>query len=333
MSAKLYRKITRPSRSSRDVFSPNVYQLAIGADHLLQICFSRYTYSESYKRFYFKDIQAFVMHQNQRFWVINLINGLLAALLLGFASLGLTVWRWDAVAFGTLFLFGFIPLIILIINLLLGPTCTCWISTAVHLEELPSIKRIRRARKVIEQLKPLLNETQGTFSADNLQQRQSEFETKLRTKVVLPTIRYDSGILHKIVFYMLVGNGILEGMDLAFNMTESDWVTGIWCVYALALLVLSIVAMIRQRLTNLPEQLKRITRFTVTFQLVGILVGFISFIYLGIQFGVDDMPMRHPLILVQTAIWMIVSLGLGMRGIVLLRRFLSNPEADHRVSS
>ena len=41
-------------------------------------------------------------------------------------------------------------------NLLQGPTCACFIQTAVQQQRLYSLNRIRRAQRLIEQLKPIL---------------------------------------------------------------------------------------------------------------------------------------------------------------------------------
>jgi hypothetical protein len=332
MKEKIYRKLTGRGRSSRDFLSANTYQLAMGPDHLLQICSSRYTYSESYKRFYFKDIQMFVMHQNQRRLYLNLFAGILAAILFGIASLGASVWSWEievVIMFGVL---GAVPLICLLINSLLGPTCNCWLSTAVHLEELPSIKRVRRARKIIEQIKPLLSETQGVLSTEVLQQTQVEFETKLKSKVEFPKIRDDKGTLHRIVFAMLIGNGVIEAIDLVFDVSKNDLFLGVWAVFGITMLVLLIVAVARQGKSNIPLNIRKVTTLALAYQITCLIVGIIFVIYLGIQFGMKDLPTRHPLFLGESVVSMMLSFGFGIAGLVLLRR-LSNQRASSSVQS
>jgi hypothetical protein len=56
----------------------------------------------------------------------------------------------------------------LIIHLLLGPTCVCHVQTAVQTEKLPSLKRLRKARKILNQLKPLIAAVQGELPAQEL---------------------------------------------------------------------------------------------------------------------------------------------------------------------
>ncbi len=135
-------------------------RLYLGPDHLLQVASSGY--QERYKRFHFADIQAIVLQRSGTFPVLNWVFGSFIALCLGlwlleamerFASepavqvaLGLlTACAAGALAF----------------NLLLGPTCVCYLRTAVQMERLAAIKRRRTAERILDRLRPMIEAIQG----------------------------------------------------------------------------------------------------------------------------------------------------------------------------
>jgi len=137
--------------------------LWLGHDHLLFIDSNGYT--ENYKRFYFRDIQAFTLGISKRRLVWNLVLGILTAICL-------MVWLADIFSISptksvggiiTGVLLTLLFAVPLLFNNLLGPTCSCQIKTAVQSEELPSLNRLRRARRVLARLRPFIIEAQGGF--------------------------------------------------------------------------------------------------------------------------------------------------------------------------
>ena len=125
-----------------------------GADHLLQV--SSVTFSESYKRFYFRDIQAFIVIRTHD-WIV--VIGLLLMLALGLT--GLAVGVGDSVGSIVLGSFAALSLVLALVVGLRGPSCRCYVRTAVQTETLPSLNRLRRVDKVLAELKPLLDAAQG----------------------------------------------------------------------------------------------------------------------------------------------------------------------------
>src|SRR5690349_19709098 len=109
-------------------------RLYLGPDHLLLVSSSGYT--ESYKRFYFRDIQAITVRASARGKVWNGIWGLLtlsaAAIALQVGGVAFVVWLSIA---GIFFL-------LLAIHFSYGPTCICHIQTAVQTRPLPSLNRL-----------------------------------------------------------------------------------------------------------------------------------------------------------------------------------------------
>jgi hypothetical protein len=139
--------------------------LWIAEDHLLCVISNRFM--EEYKRFYFQDIQSItiVTTQRRRKWNFVLAS-LILLTLIAVASLpdGRFFWIWFATIFG-FFLF---------LNNALGPTCTAFLRTAVQVEELSSLNRVRRAHKVLAQLGPLIKSVQGELTPEETSTRLRE---------------------------------------------------------------------------------------------------------------------------------------------------------------
>lgn len=156
MAEREYRRLTgSKNRSLFSVAFSARTSLWLGKDHILQIDTSGY--SEIYKRFYFRDVQALVFCRTDR-WLYQGV-GLLGAACF-FALIAVT-GGGPVVAgiFGTVAgVFGFF----LLFHLLLGPSCKCYLHTAVQIEPLISMSRSRRALKVLQTLRPLILAAQET---------------------------------------------------------------------------------------------------------------------------------------------------------------------------
>jgi len=165
MAEKEYLKLTPPRRTAGfAIVSVTRSNLWLGKDHLLGIETEGYT--EKYKRFYFRDIQAITLLRTNRAFVLGVVTGGMTAL---FALLVLAiddvVGKW---VFGIL---GGICAIPFLGNLIYGPTCKCELRTAVQTENVPSMSRVRRARKVLNRIRPLIAEAQGQLTAEEIPSR------------------------------------------------------------------------------------------------------------------------------------------------------------------
>jgi hypothetical protein len=141
-------------------------RLYLAADHLLQVSSSGFT--ETYRRFYLRDIQAISVRESMHGKVWNGLWGFIAFL---FAVIALQVagpvsfvW-WGVTGIFVLFL---------ALNVARGPTCVCQLRTAVQVRSLPSLNRVRRAGKVIAQLKPLIEAAQSAMPSDEIARRIDE---------------------------------------------------------------------------------------------------------------------------------------------------------------
>ena len=142
-------------------------RLYLGTDHLLQVAFSGFT--ESYRRFYFRDIQTMTLRKSLDGQVWNGVWGFLA-FLLGVVALESNDTAGSIVWGGLTGIF----LVLLLINVARGPTCVCQIRTAVQTRTLPSLNRLRSASKVIARLRPLIDAAQGALPRDEITRRLDE---------------------------------------------------------------------------------------------------------------------------------------------------------------
>ena len=176
MAEMIYQRLTRVRNRTMFAFAATARtSLWLGPDHLL--CVDTTNYTESYKRFYFRDIQAITVQATKRRAVWNWILGILTALCLAlgiFNSLSAGVPLFTGlfepgtiVSFVGFLIFG-IPLLV---NNLFGRTCICQLRTAVQTEELASLARVRKARQVLEKIRPLIAAAQGELTAEEISAR------------------------------------------------------------------------------------------------------------------------------------------------------------------
>jgi hypothetical protein len=145
-----YRRLTRPrSRARFGLVSTARVSLWLAPDHLLQV--DSNGYSESYKRFQFRDIEALVVCRTDEWLYRSVILGALAAffgLIAVFGGGQVVAW-----IFGSL---SGLFVLVLMLNLIAGPSSKAYLRTAVQTERLPSLNRMRRAQKVLALLRPLI---------------------------------------------------------------------------------------------------------------------------------------------------------------------------------
>lgn len=153
MNSNAYRKLP-----GRGITWTGLSRLWQGDDHVLLVM--NHGFAESYRRFFYADIQGIVVRRTHlgKSWNAIWIFGLVF-----FAALAAVVDE----AVSSLILLGFAaPFAVgLIANLLLGPTCACHVRTAVQSERVPALSRLRAARKFLERVEPLIAAAQGEWPA------------------------------------------------------------------------------------------------------------------------------------------------------------------------
>ena len=316
-------------------------RLWLGKDHLLLVDYS--SVHQDLKRFYFRHIQALTVRRTARWSTLSLVFGLLAAvftlLLLNFNGeperyfLGLAVG-----------LFG----LLLLINLLKGPTAECFIQTAVQSEKLPSLGRLRNARKVLARLRPLIDEAQGKLTPEQLA---AEWQSLAATDAGWPSPRAPSssaawepvpatressanayqGGAHAWLFRLL----LLEGaLNLVLIYAHGFGLVLAQMLLRLALIVLCMIALVRQASSALPAAVKNKTWAALGYFAVEMLVmvGINFFTAMRNPDLVNDQvsqmmsfaemqPLQVPALLLLYVVAGIASLLIGILGVTAMRQF------------
>ena len=249
--------------------------LYLGGDHLLSVHNSGYT--ESYKRFYFRDIQAIVTQKTgdgtlwSIFFSIFTAAWILIALIIDDPVLSI-VFGWMPAG---LFLFSFI------VNLFRGPTCKSYIYTAVTKEKLHSLGRLRNTQRVMNQVRPFIETAQGRLTAGELSEQAAVFTgtgtavTKPRTlprEEITPARSYD-GRFHEVLFYALFLFGLQDFMKFFVNHTVLSFVG--WIMFFIVG-VLVVVAIVKQH-TSIMKREKWLV--SITWATLGYL-----FIYFNVSY-------------------------------------------------
>jgi hypothetical protein len=146
-----YRKLTRMHRGFG-----LMSQLWLGGDHLLHVTSTGYT--ESYRRCYLRDIQTMlIVHTGRRTYLALtlLVLLLIVGSIMNAAGSGAVGYSVLGVIFGALFLW----------NHLRGAGCRVVVITAVQQEKVPSLSRLPKTRRIIGELKPLIEAAQTEFGA------------------------------------------------------------------------------------------------------------------------------------------------------------------------
>jgi hypothetical protein len=163
MTESTYQRLTR-DRIPRQfaVVTASRVSLWLGNDHLLLVEGTGFT--ETYKRFYFRDIQAITVQETTRRTVWNSVLAVpLAICLIGLLVSSLPAANVPAMI--TWSIFAVILAVPFAVNNVRGTACVCQLRTAVQTEDLGSLSRVRKAQKVLEKIRPLIAAAQGQLTA------------------------------------------------------------------------------------------------------------------------------------------------------------------------
>lgn len=314
-----------------------------GKDHLLSLLNKGYT--ESYKRFYFKDIQAVVAQKTADGTVWNIsfaiftVSWILIALIIDEPVLS--------------FVFGWIPagvfLVLFLGNLLSGPTCVSYIYTAVTKEKLRSLSRLRNAQSVMNTLRPFIDTAQGTLAGNVLDEHANIMTGKSTTGIkqgmkshkIIKTARYYDGRFHEILFYVLFLFGLLDFMKFYLHDVA---ITFLGWVLFLAVGILVIVSIVKQHnsIMNKEGWLVGITWATLGYLFVYFNVSYFSIIFTSlknqkmgqhelemIKIFSQKMPLDNLFIMIFYIVSIVYAFTTVTLGLILLRRY-KHEIARHR---
>jgi hypothetical protein len=316
---KIYNRL--PGKK-RGIISIN--RLWAGPDHLLAV--DSKGFYEDYKRFYYKDIQAFITRKTQQGKIQNILFGIITGLFLLFAVLsgdGLAIF-WGILA-------GLI-LILLLVNWLLGPTCISHIQTAVQSEKLPSLSRIKTAQKAINRLRPLIQEAQGVLTQEMIREtpfRTTQTPSENNENALFK--RHENGRYHTLLFGLFISDGLLSVFDLFYNYLV---ITLLTTAMSMAIMVFVIIALVKQHESDLPWGLKTLTWGALVYIIIAFIFGYV--LMLAVLFKNPETmnnqwaifvkfselnPLESPWMTALFIFTIVCSSLLGFFGLVLLSQF------------
>jgi hypothetical protein len=279
----VYRKLRGRGRPTQGlVTSPETHRLWLGPDHLLLV---QTTYwSEEYKRFYFRDIRAVTIKSNGRNPGIPIALGLA-----GLASAGI---GWAATSVGAHVTSGIAVVAFLVpaaIYAMHGPGCRCYLRTAVQVQELFSLRRWRSARRALEVLRPLIEQAQGSLTAESIETGMRESASAApspawrrpspESEAPLPVKPYQS-MVHSLFFAAITGLGVEQAGFLAFP--SKVWLWAGLPVFPLAL-GFGVLSLVRQRGTDLDPRVRGVAWAGAAYLGCEMVLGYISALWMGVH--------------------------------------------------
>ncbi len=250
-------------------------KLWLGPDHVLHV--RRGLFSEEYRRYYFRDIQAIVLVEKDSLAVyLYALAGLLAV----WAGVLLYTRHWVAAAMA-----GMVTSLVA----LLGwhyPDCICALRTAVSSEVLRPLGRLRYARRSIALLRDAVEEAQGAWSADaQLPQAGGAARDETTTPPAIP-LRHYAGGAHVWLFATMLVAAACSAFETFHRSTALALVDS---ALGLGIIALVILAAIKQRRTDLPRAIRRVAVASVVWIAVSFVIGMI----LGVML-MASIDLRHP---------------------------------------
>lgn len=318
-------------------------RLYLGKDHLLSLLNKGYT--ESYKRFYFKDIQAVVAQKTAdgTMWSISFaiftVAWILIALIIDEPVLS--------------FVFGWIPagvsLVLFLGNLLSGPTCVSYIYTAVTKEKLRSLSRLRKAQSVMNTLRPFIDAAQGTLAGDALNEHvdimtgksTAEIRQGMKSHKKIKTARYYDGRFHEILFYVLFLFGLLDFMKFFLNHVA---ITFFGWILFLAVGIFVIISIVNQHNSIMKKEgwLVGITWATLVYLFIYFNVSYFIIMFASfknpelmqhelemIKIFSQNLPLDNLYIMIFYIVSIVYAFTTVTLGLILLRRY-KHEIAGHR---
>lgn len=142
--------------------------LWLGQDHLLFVRIRGY--KEYYKRFYYNDIEYIMIQKTVYSTMLSIIY------ILGGTTAILGAFYIESIDNIVFYIIVLLFLLLYLINYFQGSSCVCFLSTAVQTEKLISLKRIRKAKKVINLLRNSIENVQGPLTSEMIQEKMGMLE-------------------------------------------------------------------------------------------------------------------------------------------------------------
>lgn len=335
-----YHRLARPTASlvSR-------HGLWIAPDHLLSVTSTGFT--EGYKRFYFKDIQAIVVRETSLWRVMDWILGALAILFLVLTALGGALgWSLGPVVADLVACLAFS--VALLLSLMSGPTCVCELRTAVQVEHLRCLNRMRKTLRVVDRLRLEIETVQGALAPEDAERAclsaqadnplpswgdAQPLPSRPRRQFARQLKPYRSRA-HDVLTIALLADMLHTIADVA---ARSYAVHMAGMAIGMGLIVSTVMAVIKQQGTRLPQGLKNVAWGTLAYLVVSFVfwTGYnmmlsvkwqdTSIGYLGVQHYVAVVPLgTTPVLAAWLSLCTFTAGALALSGLVLMQRYRRN---------
>ena len=268
--------LSQPQRKvSSSLFRPSTIKLWsdslwLGPDHLLAVK-SRWV-TENYKRFYYRDIQAIIIRGIEHWKTISIILGSISTV---FFLLMLVQDGGWAIFFGVIFgLF----LIVFLYYLIWGANCESYIKTAVQIERLPAIYRLRTSSRAMNILLPWIDDAQGRLNRETIMEnRERSLKEPRKTRAPVAFIEAtpldaEKGFFHTLLFILLFLYGIENIVDMFYNHI---FFSIIGTIFSLSICAAAIIALVRQHNSRLPGGIKKTTWLSIGYIFIDFSLSYI----------------------------------------------------------
>jgi hypothetical protein len=277
VNARKYRAL--PGRSRRYFGADSsIHRLFLGPDHLLYVVRSM-SLSEVYKRFYLKDIQALAVTRTNSGKIANAVLGAMFSVSV-LAVLAGTTWRqWE---YAVVVLAGspaLLAAILLVGNIIAGPTCRFQINTAVQVEYIYGAGRLRAARKLLAILQPLIEQAQGPLAAPDLDLADpalmdAPVSSRVNSAAGAPAQRpapakAEPGNYHLALFVVLLLFAASNVIDIFWQHHIKNTIDGLLMV---PLVIFILIAIVRQQNSTLPASVRGIVWAGLGYTAVNLLI-------------------------------------------------------------
>lgn len=323
----LYLRLPGRSRRLMGLLSNANYRLWLGDDHLLYVQSSSAT--RTFRRFYLADIQAFVITRTNMGKMANALI-LLLFLIITLPVLAFAPWQATAItaAIAAAILGPF-----LLINVVSGPTCKCVLHTAVQAEPIYCLGRLRTAQRVLDGLHGRIEAVQGQLIpqvpdelANEVFAPSTHIVQTAAAKVDEKAVHHEHGTVHAWLFAACLFFMVSHVVDIYIY---NDLKNGLDALMALALVILAIAAMRRQKNSDLPPVIRRLTGIalgikiaeTVAFFTIAVALAFSDTTHLENLVTDTAALTRQPAYTAYFAVSAIISGVVGILGFTRLSAF------------
>ncbi len=299
-----------------------------GNDHFLHV--QSRGYSETYRRFYFREIQAVILRRTSRSrnWSLALLG--LCLTLFAAAALGTSP--------GTLFwaILGIPFAIGLLVHALRGPSCTVHLRTAIESSHLSALSRVRPAERSLARISTLVETEQGALSLQEIALRGETGPTTAApiepppqvtgfpSSATAPPPLPDGRPLrrHFALFVLLLVDAVLSAGQV---WAPGQLLGAAAIALGLAQLLLAIFALVEGRRRRLEAQLRRATLAALVYVCAAFVASWIASIVMTMKAAAAGTlrpgALPEPIVVSWlAAITIPICLGLGLWGLYLLRR-------------